>query len=42
MRGYDRVNKVLEITRVSDILPLHESLEEALAALPTVDSAGRE
>lgn len=34
IRGHDRVSKVFDITRVSDILPLHDSLEAALAALP--------
>jgi anti-sigma B factor antagonist len=39
IRGEDRVTKVFDITRVSDILPLHESLDEALAALPIADSS---
>jgi anti-sigma B factor antagonist len=37
VRGEDRVTKVFDITRVSDILPLHDSLDAALAALPAAE-----
>ncbi len=43
VRGHDRVNKVFDITRVSEILPLNDSLAVALAALPPIDpSSGGE
>ncbi len=37
VRGHDRVSKVFDITRVSDILPLHGSLDAALDALLSAD-----
>ena len=42
IRGEDRVSMVFDITRVSDILPLHDSLDAALAALPPADPSPAE